>query len=138
MLSIHKLQHLAAKWDIIFAHRPSTFRNSFIFWFFRVVFNIIILLALILLVTTFSREMWLPALEDVVTQEDYEIMDGILLGLRVIAIFFIIISGIIVWLSRSAIRRNNYIDQVEALLNEYKEVSAKEYSANPNNYSPKP
>ena len=115
MLSIHKLHHLAAKWDIIFVNRPSTFRNSFIFWFFRIVFNIIILLALILLVTTFSREMWLPALEDVVTQEDYEIMDGILLGLRVIAIFFIIISGIIVWLSRSAIRRNIYIDQVEEL-----------------------
>lgn len=138
MLSIHKLHHLAAKWDIIFAHRPSTFRNSFIFWFFRVVFNIVILLALILLIATFSREMWLPLFEGEISYEDYQIMDELLLGFRVIAIFFIIISGIIVWLSRSAIRRNNYIDQVEALLDEYKEVSAKEYNANPNNYSPKP
>lgn len=138
MLSIHKLQHLAAKWDIIFAHRPSTFRNSFIFWFFRVLFNIVILLALILLITTFSREMWLPLFEGEISYEDYQIMDELLLGFRVIAIFFIIISGIIVWLSRSAIRRNNYIDQVEALLDEYKEVSVKEYNSNPNNYSKKP
>lgn len=73
--------------------------------------------------TTFSREMWLPAFEEVVTAEDYEAMDALLVAMRGTSIFFITISGIIVWLSRSAIRRNNYIVQVEELMTELESSS---------------
>lgn len=135
MLTIHKLIHLSSKWEVIFSNRPSTLRNSFIYWLLRILFNIVILLAITLLITTFSRELWLPAFEELVTEEDYKIMDELLLGIRTIAIFFIIISGIIVWLSKGALRRNAYINQVEELLDEYKDVSADEYKANPNNTS---
>jgi hypothetical protein len=135
MLTIHKLIHLSSKWEVIFSNRPSTLRNSFIYWLLRILFNIVILLAITLLITTFSRELWLPALEELVTHEDYEVIDKLLLGFRTIAIFFIIISGIIVWLSKGALRRNTYINQVEELLDEYKDVSADEYKANPNNTS---
>ncbi len=136
MLTKHKLIHLSAKWEVLFTNRPSTFRNSFIYWFFRILFNIIILLAIILLITTFSRELWLPALEELVTHEDYEVIDKLLLGFRTIALFFIVISGIIVWLSKGALRRNNYIEQVETLLDEYKDVSADEYNTDSDNIKP--
>ncbi|KAB2913646.1 MAG: hypothetical protein F9K23_16615 [Bacteroidetes bacterium] len=123
MLSNQALQHILAKWSILYPNRPSTFRNSVIFWILRVLFNLIILISFAVLMTTFSREMWLPAFEEVVTAEDYEAMDALLVAMRGTSIFFITISGIIVWLSRSAIRRNNYIVQVEELMTELESSS---------------
>ncbi len=94
----------------------------------------LLLFASLVLVTTFSRELWLPLLEGIINKQNYEALNNIFIVLRIIAIFFMLFSSIIVGLSKSALRRNNYIDQVEELLDEYKEVSSDQYNTNPNNY----
>lgn len=133
MLSIHKLHHLSAKWDVLQENRPSIIRNSIVYWFFRIVFNLIAIGAVILFIITFSREMWLPLFEGEITEEDYQIIDQILIAYRVTAIVIFAISVIIVWLSKGASRRNGYIMQIEDIIEEYKKVSDEEYRANPNN-----
>jgi succinate dehydrogenase/fumarate reductase cytochrome b subunit len=135
MLSIHQIQHLLTKWNIIYDNRPSTLRSSFILWLIRIVFYLIMLASIVLYITTYSKELWLPAFEEFVPSEQYEAMKWLLSGLRGIAAFFFLISSIITWLTGSALRRNEYIEQIEELMDEFKGFSVNQYNNNPNNYN---
>jgi formate hydrogenlyase subunit 3/multisubunit Na+/H+ antiporter MnhD subunit len=122
-MNYQNFQNLSAKWDMLKNARPSTFRNHFIFWILRLVFNVIIIGCVIIFSTTFFKEMWLPLFEEDITREDAQIINDFFIGVRVILGFIMIISGIIVWLSARAIHRNNYIDVLENIIEDYRETA---------------
>jgi len=122
-MSYQNFHTISAKWDMIKEARPSTLRNHAIFWILRIVFNLVIIGCLIIFSTTFFKEMWLPLFEEDITSEDAEIINNFFIGVRITLGFIIVVSGLIVWLSARAIRRNTYIDVLESIIEEYRETA---------------
>lgn len=126
MLSYQQINSALGKWNLLHPNRPSTKRNSIVIWVFRILFNIVFLLASAMLITTFSRELWLDAFKEVIKPDDYQAMDDLLLTLRGLSIFFMILSIIIVWMCRCVIRRNDYIESMETI---FAELNADNFTA---------
>lgn len=118
MLSYQQINSTLGKWNLLHPNRPSTNRNTVIIWVFRILFNIVFLLSVAVLMTTFSRELWLDAFKDVIKPDDYEAMDSLLLTLRGLSVFFMVLSVTIVWMCRCIIRRNDYIVSMETIFAE--------------------
>lgn len=118
MLSYQQINSTLGKWNLLHPNRPSTSRNTVVIWVFRILFNIVFLISVAVLMTTFSRELWLDAFKDVIKPDDYEAMDSLLLTLRGLSVFFMVLSVTIVWMCRCIIRRNDYIVSMETIFAE--------------------
>lgn len=118
MLSYQQINSTLGKWNLLHPNRPSTNRNTVVIWVFRILFNIVFLISVAVLMTTFSRELWLDAFKDVIKPDDYEAMDSLLLTLRGLSVFFMVLSVTIVWMCRCIIRRNDYIVSMETIFAE--------------------
>ena len=117
----HAFQVLSAKWETAKENRPSTFRNQFIFILINIIFSLVILGSIVLYSTTFFKEMWLPLFEGEISAEQIELITRFFIIVKGILLFFIIISSIITWLSSRAMRRNEYINSLEEIIEEYKD-----------------
>jgi len=100
-----------------------------LFWILRIAFGLLFIVSIVAFWTTYSRELWLPLIKGEMEGEVYDIMDEMLMGMRMIFGFVFIVSGLITWLCSRSLRRNEYIDDLEEMLEQYYAVSA-EYNAN--------